>query len=159
MTLSYILYFVCAKPIHVGYYDHTVISSILSTLFFFFCNLFIFKNVRLFTWTRKSPREQTAVKISYFFSFLSHAQMWLIFWTREEWLCVNLCAMLSFSKDLQQGRYLYLFFLSLYNLKGTDLGTHNNWFQFISKTLLRFYCILCFGKTIFPPLHLIKHMN
>lgn len=36
MTLSYILYFVCAKPIHVGYYDHTVISSILSTLFFFF---------------------------------------------------------------------------------------------------------------------------
>lgn len=49
MTLSYILYFVCAKPIHVGYYDHTVISSILSTLFFFFCNLFIFKNVRLFT--------------------------------------------------------------------------------------------------------------
>lgn len=27
---------------------------------------------------------KTAVKISYFFSFLSHAQMWLIFWTREE---------------------------------------------------------------------------
>lgn len=149
MTLSYILYFVCANQYMLDIMTIQLYRRFCQHNFFFVTCSFLrmcdylpeHKNLR-------ESKLQWRFHI-FFFSLLSHAQMWLIFWTHEEWLCVNLCAMLSFSKDLHQGRYLY-FFLSLNNLKGTHLGTHNNWFQFISKFCSDFIVFCASEKQLFP---------
>lgn len=158
MTLSYILYFVCAKPIHVGYYDHTVISSILSTLFFF-CVTCSFLRMCDYLPEHENLRENKLQWRFHIFFLFSPMRKCGSFSGRVKSDCVLICVRCCHFQKIFSRDGICIYFLSLYNLKGTDLGTHNNWFQFISKTLLRFYCILCFGKTIFPPLHLIKHMN
>lgn len=73
--------------------------------------------------------------------------------------CVLICVRCCHFQKIFTRDGICIFFLSLNNLKGTHLGTHNNWFQFISKFCSDFIVFCASEKQLFPPLHLIKHMN